>query len=87
MNDSQFYRALHISYPNPIDKKQAREKGVSPGGDIEIHGLSNSWKWIGPLHRWINWTEGCIALTNKEIDENITITVLIMFFIVFSFCY
>jgi murein L,D-transpeptidase YafK len=67
--NSQFYKALHISYPNQADRSNAKKLGVSPGGDVEIHGLGAKWGWIGAKHRLTDWTDGCIALTNEEIDE------------------
>jgi murein L,D-transpeptidase YafK len=57
--------ALHISYPNAWDVASAHVRGVKPGGDIEIHGLSKSGDW----HRARDWTHGCIAVTNTEMDE------------------
>jgi murein L,D-transpeptidase YafK len=66
---SQFHRALHVGYPNAADRARARKLGVSPGGDIEIHGLGDRYGWIGSAHRKIDWTDGCIAVTNEEIDE------------------
>lgn len=66
---SQFHRALHISYPNARDRENARKLGVSPGGDIEIHGLGAKYGWVGAAHRQMDWTDGCIAVTNEEIDE------------------
>jgi murein L,D-transpeptidase YafK len=66
---SQFYRALHISYPNSADRKHAERLGASPGGDVEIHGLGKSYGWIGAGHRAKDWTDGCVAVTNEEIDE------------------
>ena len=66
---SQFYRALHISYPNARDRENARNLGVSPGGDVEIHGLGTKFGWIGAAHLQMDWTDGCIAVTNEEIDE------------------
>jgi murein L,D-transpeptidase YafK len=67
--DSRFHRALHISYPNEEDKRQAALRGVSPGCDIMIHGLMNGMGWIGKRHLKRDWTQGCIAVTNKEMDE------------------
>jgi murein L,D-transpeptidase YafK len=67
--NSQFYKALHISYPNQADRATAKKLGVSPGGDVEIHGLGAKWGWIGAKHRLTDWTDGCIAVTNEEIDE------------------
>jgi murein L,D-transpeptidase YafK len=66
---SRFHLALHISYPNAADRERARKLGVKPGGDIEIHGLGNKYAWVGSLHRQADWTDGCIAVTNPEIDE------------------
>lgn len=67
--DSAFHRALHVSYPNAADRARAAEAGVSPGGDIMIHGLPNRLAWVGRLHRVADWTAGCIAVTNPEIEE------------------
>jgi len=67
--NSQFYKALHISYPNQTDREHARKLGVSPGGEVEIHGLGAKWGWIGAKHRLTDWTDGCVAVTNEEIDE------------------
>jgi murein L,D-transpeptidase YafK len=66
---SRFHLALHISYPNAADRERARKLGVNPGGEVEIHGLESKYGWVGSLHRQINWTAGCIALTNPEIEE------------------
>jgi murein L,D-transpeptidase YafK len=67
--DSRFYRALHISYPRTGEGVHATRWGVSPGGAIMLHGLPNgiSAEEIGHPRR--DWTDGCIALTNAEIDE------------------
>lgn len=67
--DSDFHLALHISYPNPEDVAQANSRGVSPGSDIMIHGLPNGSGWIGALHRRKDWTDGCVAVTDQEIEE------------------
>lgn len=67
--DSKFHRALHISYPNDEDRRRARERGVNPGGAIMIHGLPNGMGAIGASHRVRDWTDGCIAVTNEEIEE------------------
>jgi len=66
---SRFHRALHISYPNAADRRNARRRGVDPGGDIMIHGLPNGWRGLGRLHRARDWTLGCIAVTDEEIEE------------------
>jgi murein L,D-transpeptidase YafK len=66
---SQFFMALHLSYPNAEDRARARSLGVSPGGDVEIHGLGKQYGWVGARHRLLDWTDGCIAVTNEEIQE------------------
>ena len=65
---SAFHRALHISYPNAADRARAAAGGFAPGGDIMIHGIRNGLGWIGPLQRTFDWTKGCIAVTDAEID-------------------
>ncbi len=67
--DSHYHLSLRISYPNEQDKKRAKERGVSPGGDIMIHGLKNGFSWVGDFHSRIDWTKGCIAVTDEEIEE------------------
>lgn len=66
---SAFHLSLRISYPSPDDTKYAVNKGWSPGGDIMIHGLPNGLGYGGRLHRISDWTAGCIAVTNPEIEE------------------
>ncbi|TKB46823.1 L,D-transpeptidase family protein [Thalassotalea mangrovi] len=67
--DSAYYRAMHISYPNDDDLSSARERGVSAGGFIMIHGQRNGMEKLAPITQQYNWTDGCIALTNEEMDE------------------
>lgn len=67
--NSRFYRALHISYPSAADRRRAASSGVNPGGAIMIHGLPNGMGWIGALQRHYDWTAGCIAVTDGEMDE------------------
>lgn len=66
---SQFHKSIHISYPSSADRIAARQKGVSPGGDVFVHGLPQGYAWVGASHRLKDWTDGCIAVTNQEIDE------------------
>jgi murein L,D-transpeptidase YafK len=66
---SRFYRNLGISYPDSIHLIQAAKMGKSPGGDVKIHGLRNGLGIIGRFHRLTDWTNGCIALTNSQMDE------------------
>lgn len=65
---SAFYRSIHISYPNESDRARARRGGYSPGGDIMIHGLPNGLGFIGADHTREDWTDGCIAVTNRQMD-------------------
>ena len=67
--NSGYYKNLGVSYPNASDRKEASMKGIDPGGDIKIHGLLNGIGFIGKFHRLIDWTAGCIAVTNEEMDE------------------
>ena len=66
---SRYHLSLHISYPNERDKKRAKELGVSPGGDIMIHGIKNGFSWVGDSQAEVDWTKGCIAVTDEEIEE------------------
>ena len=67
--DSGYHRSLHISYPNENDRARARALGVSPGGDIMIHGIKNGFSEVGEAHAEVDWTRGCIAVTDEEIEE------------------
>jgi murein L,D-transpeptidase YafK len=66
---SQFYRAFHISYPNTKDVAAAKKAGFRAGGDIMLHGLPKQCAWVGKAHVLHDWTNGCIAVTNEEMDE------------------
>ena len=66
---SSAHLALHISYPDSGDAARARARGVQPGGLIMVHGISNGLGWVGRLHRLVDWTDGCVAVTNREMDE------------------
>jgi murein L,D-transpeptidase YafK len=66
--NSKFYKSIHISYPNAQDRENAKNRGVSPGGDIMIHGMPNGWGWAWPVLQLYPWTEGCIALSDKDMD-------------------
>jgi murein L,D-transpeptidase YafK len=66
---SAFHRALHVSYPSTVDAARARSEGYDPGGDIMVHGIQNGLGWIGRAHRFVDWTVGCIAVTDPEIEE------------------
>ncbi len=66
---SRYHLALHLSYPNAIDRAEAEQRRQKPGGDIMIHGIRNGLGWLGPLHRTVNWTRGCVAVTDAEIEQ------------------
>lgn len=61
--------SLHISYPDAEDRARAAAEGLPPGGNIMIHGIANGWGFLGGLHRLRDWTDGCIAVTNAEMQE------------------
>lgn len=67
--DSRYHLSMHVSYPNSQDKDSAMARGIDPGGDIMLHGLQNGLGWIGRFHRLVDWTNGCIAVTNAEMDQ------------------
>ncbi len=67
--ETAFHAALELSYPNDADLARAKAAGVPPGGGIEIHGLRDGFDWLGSAHVLFDWTDGCIAVTNTEIDE------------------
>jgi murein L,D-transpeptidase YafK len=66
---SRFHLALRISYPSADDRDRAQRAGVAPGGDIMIHGLPNGLGWLASWHLARDWTDGCIAVTNAQIEE------------------
>ena len=66
---SKFHLSLHVDYPNETDKTRAAERGVPPGGEIMIHGLPKGAGGLGSLHYLRDWTAGCIAVSNEEIEE------------------
>ena len=67
--NSGYHKNLGILYPNKEDIENAKRLGKPVGGDVKIHGLRNGIGFLGKFHRWYDWTMGCIALTNEEIDE------------------
>jgi len=66
---STFHRALRVGYPTPQQVRAGRSMGVDPGGDIMIHGIRNGLGWVGSLQRYVDWTKGCVAVTDGEIEE------------------
>lgn len=65
--DSAYHLALHVSYPNTADRVESDRLGVATGGAIFIHGLPNAYP-LGVAPK-MDWTQGCIALDNAEIEE------------------
>ncbi len=66
---SKYHKSLHISYPDAAHVQRANAMGVAAGGDIMIHGLPPAYASIGAAHSQYDWTNGCIAVTDQEIDE------------------
>ena len=66
--NSAYHLSLRIGYPTPEQVAAAAKRGVDPGGDIMIHGLPNDRGWIGSRHTKVDWTAGCVAVTNREIE-------------------
>lgn len=69
LEESEFYKAIHISYPNSADILKAKELGLDPGGSIMIHGQPNDCYWPPVVTQYFNWTDGCIAVSNFDMDE------------------
>ena len=67
--NSHYHLALHISYPDAAHRARSQTVGVQPGGNIMIHGLPNGLGAVGASHRLTDWTYGCVALTNEEIEQ------------------
>lgn len=66
---SRFYKSIHISYPNRQDYERALRRGHVPGHAIMIHGIPNEFSQAPELFEAIDWTEGCIAVSNEAIEE------------------
>jgi len=64
-----WHLTLHISYPNAADRARADAEHLSPGGDIMIHGVTKQFEYLGATQADSDWTYGCIALSNPELDE------------------
>ena len=68
-NHSRYHKSLHISYPTSGQGEAARRRGVTPGGDVFVHGLPNRYHGPSAANRIYDWTDGCIAVTDAEMDE------------------
>ena len=69
IENSIYHRALHVSYPNEADLEFARKAGLDTGGGVMIHGLPPDARWVGGTHSDYDWTNGCIAVSDDEMDE------------------
>ncbi|MEZ9448205.1 murein L,D-transpeptidase family protein [Vibrio splendidus] len=69
MEESDFYRSVHINYPQSSDMQWAQKNDVDPGGNIKIHGIKNGERRSPSFIQSFDWTDGCIALTNQDMDE------------------
>ena len=67
--DSDFFLSIHISYPNAKDRREARAKGVAPGGQIMIHGQPNEPTYSAAYYKKQDWTNGCIAVSNSDMID------------------
>ena len=68
-SNSAYSRSIHVSYPNAQDRARAARQGVDPGGQIMVHGQKNGWGWLSPLVQLFDWTDGCIALDDGDMDR------------------
>ncbi|MEQ5835181.1 L,D-transpeptidase family protein [Marinobacter sp. NFXS9] len=66
---SSYYKSIHISYPNAHDRELASDWGLNPGGEIMIHGLPNDAGDMAFAFAGLDWTDGCIAVTNEAMDQ------------------
>ena len=66
---SRYHRAIHVSYPNARDVEFAQRTGIAPGDGVMIHGLPANAAWVGDDQTEVDWTNGCIAVTDDEMDE------------------
>jgi murein L,D-transpeptidase YafK len=66
---SKYHLSLHVSYPNSADRLRASRLHVSPGGEIMIHGTPNRWRGLAFAFANTDWTAGCIAVSDAEIEE------------------
>lgn len=68
-DNSEYHKAIHISYPNREDVFRAKRQGLNPGGDIMIHGQMKGYEQYAHIMQDFNWTNGCIALSNQDLEE------------------
>ncbi len=68
-SDSDFFLSIHVSYPNASDRRDARSKGLDPGGQIMIHGQPNNPTYSDAYYAKEDWTNGCIAVSNSDMID------------------
>ena len=66
---SAFHKSIHVACPNRSDQASAKRRGVQPGGMIMLHGQKNGWGLMGAATQRMDWTDGCIALTDQDMDR------------------
>lgn len=67
--DSDYFLAIHINYPSQRDRQEAAQQDSSPGGNIVIHGLPNELRRNPDYYASVDWTDGCIALSNSDMVD------------------
>ncbi len=67
--NSDYFLSIHVSYPNTADRREARQKGVDPGGQIMIHGQPNTPTYSAGYYKSADWTNGCIAVSNSDMID------------------
>lgn len=68
-DDDRYYKSIHISYPNRRDQYLAEQSGGVPGQGMRIHGQPRRWAAFAWITQRFDWTDGCIALSNKDMDQ------------------
>lgn len=69
IENSKYHKSIHLSYPNTEDQKLAQKTGLNPGGEVMLHGQPNGFGWAWRLLALWDWTDGCIAVNNQDMDE------------------
>ncbi len=67
--NSEFFLSLQVSYPNEVDLANAKRLGMRPGGNIMIHGRPNTPRKAPDYYASVDWTEGCISVSNSDMVE------------------
>ena len=68
-SESEYFMALKVSYPNERDIALAAAAGVDPGGQIMIHGDPNNGRYAAMRGQGMDWTDGCIAVSNADMVD------------------